>query len=211
MPRYYMLAIWFSVYICIHTHGFLFTYVYIHMIMFVGAGPNHPFRKEARFGGIMDDPAPVIWEHRDFVASAYANEGWTGPASHAPWHDTGIKTVSPLCFLPFFDLVWDLGPDMMHLNLNIFALHLFPVLAGKRYPAKPKPRVSWTDAENKKLLQDYARETSRVQAWELPAHVQKVPVLYMCVVCIHIYHVMYTDVYMFKVYMYMSCFCIGYR
>jgi hypothetical protein len=33
----------------------------------------------------------------------------------APYKLTGVKELCPLSFLPFFDVVWDFLPDMMHI------------------------------------------------------------------------------------------------
>ena len=54
---------------------------------------------------------------------------------------TGIDGFCVLGRLYLFDIIWDIGPDMMHIDKNIYQLHLVPLFDGSKNtaPAKPKP------------------------------------------------------------------------
>ena len=137
-------------------------------------GENHPFRQDARFGGIMRDDPPPSRNNHEMIQDAKKNESWRGPKNAAPWKQSGIQTLSPLSFLPGFDMVWDICPDMMHLNDNVFSAHIFPLLSGKRDPSKPNTRTTWSDAENRRLERKWEDQMKEHSSWKLSADVQKV-------------------------------------
>ena len=64
-----------------------------------------------------------------------------------PYKTSGVKEASPLRFLPFFNLVWDVLPDMMHIISGIWKRHIFAVLLGKRMPADVRVRKHNTEEE----------------------------------------------------------------
>ena len=64
-----------------------------------------------------------------------------------PYTTSGVKEASPFRFLPFFNLVWDVLPEMMHIISGIWKRHIFAVLLGKRMPADVKVRKQNTQEE----------------------------------------------------------------
>lgn len=93
--------------------------------------------------------------HEGFIADARANEKWTGTKKDAPWKASGVQKLSPLAYLPLFDLVWDILMDLMHIVSGFWKRHIFPAFKGKRLPAVPRTRKSWTRKENLELLQEH--------------------------------------------------------
>lgn len=150
-------------------------------------GDQHPWRRDGRFGGLMTDPPPLYRTGEATAAAGRRNEQWTRAKNAAPWKTTGVKTQSPLSFLPLFDLVWDMGPDMMHLVLNFFDGHVLPLYTGKRYPAKPKARKNWTPSQNAQLMKDHRDQMDLHESWQLPDVVCKVFMfLYLTCLCAHV-------------------------
>ena len=45
--------------------------------------------------------------------------------------------------------------------------HIFPMIKGKRAPARPKPRAKWSNAENAKLMKDHEAAKVHLRQWEL--------------------------------------------
>jgi hypothetical protein len=118
-----------------------------------------------------DRPPFPCRTHADFVADALEQAEYEGPKVRAPYKRTGVKELSPLRFLAFFDLVWDLLPDMMHIIMGIWKAHIFPMLRGLRTPAFPKPRMKWTQAENERLLINHQKVLALLKKWALPEKV----------------------------------------
>jgi len=97
----------------------------------------------------------------------------------------GVKEFSPLRFYPKFDLTWDVCIDAMHTLPRQWKGHIFPLFHGQRNPSKPKPRKSWTSAENAKLLKDWEKAKAQCADWEL----DKVPYIncYLTLAAIQMY------------------------
>ena len=106
------------------------------VFMFNGILQGHAFRGAGRFGDAEERPPPANRTHEEWINDARRQLNWTGYKKDAPYKDTGIKDLSPLAFLPLFNMVWDVLADMMHIMLNVWAKHLFPMLRGHRTPAK---------------------------------------------------------------------------
>lgn len=110
-------------------------------------------RGQAKYGDREDRGPPDIRTHAGFVCDAKRNEAYRGPSIDAPWKIGGVKELSPLAAYPLFDLVWDILPDLMHIITGIWKRHIFKVFLGRRNPSKPKPRRTWTAAENELLME----------------------------------------------------------
>ena len=101
------------------------------------------------------------------MRAAYANEQHNGFKKDAPYKRTGVKEVTPLSLLPFFNVVWDVLPDLMHVIPDIWKGHLFPMFRGKRFPAPVKDRKSWSKQKNTALQRDHTQAVRHIQSWTL--------------------------------------------
>lgn len=54
-----------------------------------------------------------------------------------PRHKTGITRWCPLAILPFFNLIRDILPDMMHIIKGVFDGHFIPLFKGNRSLSVP--------------------------------------------------------------------------
>ena len=127
-----------------------------------------------RFGEPEIRRAPPTRTHATFVQDAKDNEAWEGPKKDQPYKKTGVKELSPLCYLPLFCLIWDILPDLMHIISGIWKRHIMAILRGKRAPAGVKPRKKYTDLENARLQRDHKRVKDLLKSWtltEVPAYV----------------------------------------
>ena len=132
------------------------------------AAPDHPFRQYSeRFGTAELRPAPGARTHAQYVRDGLAQERWTGPKKYAPYAKSGVYCCSPLRFLHLFDLGRDITPDMMHIIKGIWYRHIFALFNGWRDPGVPRPRNSWTDAENLDLINRSQSAKDDVQSWKL--------------------------------------------
>ena len=68
-------------------------------------------------------------------------------------------------FLPLFDLVWDILPDMMHIMSGIWKRHIFELLKGGRAPSAVKARKKNTAAQNAALRVEHAKSKARCADW----------------------------------------------
>lgn len=131
-------------------------------------GPQHSFRMDVdRFGSVETDEPPPTRTHAQYVDDAYAQQRYRGFAKYQPYKTTGVKEVSPLHFLPLFDIVWDVMPDMMHIVPDLFKGHIVPMLRGQRDPAKVRARKTWTAERNEALLRQHAKAKEHLKTWTL--------------------------------------------
>jgi len=112
-------------------------------------------------------PMPANRTHASIVRDGVRERDHRGFKKDAPYKTTGVKELSPLRFVPLFDLTWDIMMDMMHIVPVMWKGHIFKMFAGKRVPATPKPRKTWTPAENATLLQEHEQARAHLAAWEL--------------------------------------------
>lgn len=80
---------------------------------------------------------------------------------------TGVQECSPLMLLYLFDLVWDILPDMMHINTGIWHRHFLKMLTGTRFPATVKFRKKNSAKENKALAEDHKACVNHLKSWVL--------------------------------------------
>lgn len=80
---------------------------------------------------------------------------------------TGVQECSPLMLLYLFDLVWDILPDMMHINTGIWHRHFLKMLTGTRFPATVKSRKKNSAKENKALAEDHKACVNHLKSWVL--------------------------------------------
>ena len=142
---------------------------------------NHIMRRtSALLGPAESRPPPPPREHSVFVQSAKENERHEAllraPDARSngvykkdlPYKSTGVKEVSPLTYLPLFDIVWDILPDMMHIVPGIWERHIFPLLAGKRkLPSAVKARKKNTERENANLMHAHTSCCAQIAEWTL--------------------------------------------
>ena len=83
-----------------------------------------------------ETPAPRT--HDETMQQAKKAEQYRGADDHHPKHSHGIRGICPLGLLPFFNLIWDLCPDMMHINKNLWDRCIVALFRGKRDPTKSK-------------------------------------------------------------------------
>jgi hypothetical protein len=140
---------------------------------------NDPMRRDATYGPVEDRPPSAHRTNADFLQHGQANETYKGPKSRAPYKASGIKELSMLAALPMWDMVWDVLGDMMHIVVGLWKGHIFDMLAGKREPAKPKPRQAWTTTENRRLAKDHADVIAKLKDWSLSEDTKKVKI------CLH--------------------------
>lgn len=124
-------------------------------------------------------PPPAPRTHSEYVEQGLANEHHEHmlalPDARSrgvfkkdlPRKVTGIKESCPFRFLPFFDIVWDFCPEMMHIISGIWKRHVFQMFAGKRTPSTVKVRKKNTFAENEKLSQAHSECKEWLQSWIL--------------------------------------------
>jgi hypothetical protein len=79
----------------------------------------------------------------------------------------GVKEASPLRFLPFFNLCWDVLPDMMHIGPGIWQRHIHDMLRNKRIPAPCKTSKNKTKQENATTLQRHLDCLAKLTTWKL--------------------------------------------
>jgi hypothetical protein len=140
---------------------------------------NDPKRRDATYGPVEDRPPCAPRTHSDFIRHGQENDTYKGPKIRAPYKYSGIKELSMLACLPLWNMVWDILGDMMHIIVGLWKGHIIDMLAGKREPAHPKPRQTWTAAENKKLEEDHADVVTKLKDWSLSEDTKKVKI------CIH--------------------------
>lgn len=126
---------------------------------------SHPMRRDATYGRPETRPPPPSRTHEDFFTHGRAQEEYKGPEVRSPYKESGIKEASILAALPLFNIAWDILGDMMHIVDGLWKRHIFAMLAGKRGPAVPKPRISWTALENKNLQRDHDAVCAQLRAW----------------------------------------------
>ena len=91
--------------------------------------------------GAATPPPPPARTHAETcrhgkLADTYDKSG-ASDAAH-PKHQSGIRRWCPLAVLPFFDLILDICPDMMHIIKGLLGGHWMPLLRGDRSVARPK-------------------------------------------------------------------------
>jgi hypothetical protein len=112
--------------------------------------------------------APANRTHDAFVANAIANLNHRGYKKDQPYKTTGVKELSPLAYLPFFNLIWDIMPDWMHILPGIWDRHIFSMFHGRRTPAPVKHLKKNTALENRGLMRDHEAVKKHLKEWTLP-------------------------------------------
>jgi hypothetical protein len=110
---------------------------------------------------------PEMRTHDGIVAAGIAERDHCGNKKDAPYKTTGVKELSPFRFLPYFDLVWDIMPDLMHIVPVIWKGHIFKMFRGKRTPAQVKPKKKNSAEENAQLLRDHEEAKEHLKGWAL--------------------------------------------
>jgi hypothetical protein len=82
-----------------------------------------------------ETPAPRT--HIESMQQAREAEEYRGPPKKHPEKTHGIRGTCPLGLLPFFNIIWDLCPDLMHINKNLWDRCIVALFMGKRDPKKP--------------------------------------------------------------------------
>ena len=144
------------------------------LFYFCGAAPDHSYRTDPAFGDAEPRPPPAARTREGYADDARAQEAWSGFKKYAPYKTSGVKEFSPLMWLPFFCIVWDIVMDMMHVILGIWKRHIVELLKGRRAPAKIPNRKNLNPAENAALQRDHSEMKDRLQQWKLDQVVHNV-------------------------------------
>ena len=112
-------------------------------------------------------PAPRPRTHESICRAAEAQRDHVGYKKDAPYKTTGVKETSGFSVLPYFDLVWDVLPDMMHIVPVMWKGHIFQMFRGTRAPAAVKARKKYTAEENKQLFADHEEAKEHLKDWTL--------------------------------------------
>ena len=119
-----------------------------------------------RFGSVDLRGPPPPRTHDDATAEGAKSDAYTGPECHHPRKESGINGATPFSDLPFFNIIRDFCPDVMHVIVNYF-LHFLPLFMGERKPNKarnfnnPPPGAS---AAAKQAFKDEIARLTRAQA-----------------------------------------------
>lgn len=149
---------------------------------------HDPIRRSEQLGPPEERPPPPPRTHEEAVAEGKRCDDYCGPETGHPRTKSGINGSSPFAYLPLFNIIRDVCPDMMHIIVNLFK-HWGPLLAGERRPTKsktfirPKPpqppdRTTMTPARYKtqskayegaqvkyrRAVEKYEREKERLRA-----------------------------------------------
>jgi hypothetical protein len=110
---------------------------------------------------VEDYPPPRPRTHAEAVAHSLESRAFQGAekSKKAPWKKTDVKYYCPLVLLQYFDLVWDAGPDMMHILKNVWSkiLHIFN---GQLQPAYPQKNQT-VDKDGNALTADERAEIQK--------------------------------------------------
>ena len=71
-----------------------------------------------------------------------------GAEADHPKHKTGIGRWCPLAVLPYFNLIRDVLPDMMHIIYGVFNGHFIPLFKGNRALAPPEFKTKLPKEKN---------------------------------------------------------------
>jgi hypothetical protein len=135
--------------------------------------PTHSRRYEKWGRSTELRQAPENRTHAGVVTDAEANENHTGYEIYAPHHTTGVKRVSPLCYLPYFDIVWDIAPDVMHIIEGILKNHILPLMKGNKLPTMPVKRKKDSQEVYNKTVAQWKRECQNATKWVCTPKQQK--------------------------------------
>ena len=91
----------------------------------------------AEFGSQERGETPAPRTHTETMQQAREAEEYRGPDTKHPEKAHGIRGICPLGLLPYFNLIWDLCPDMMHINKNLWDRCIVGLFMGKRNPTFP--------------------------------------------------------------------------
>ena len=80
---------------------------------------------------------PPLRQHRNVVRQGLQGRDYTGAEDKHPKILTGIRDWCPLCFVPGFDIVWDVVGDFMH-AVKWYPSHLVSAMNGKTQLAPPR-------------------------------------------------------------------------
>lgn len=120
---------------------------------------DHPFHQQAQFDDLHQPLGHNYRTHKDILDDAAKDSPTT----------TGVLYLSPLAYLPGFDLVWDFGVDMMHILEGWLKRNLLSVMRGKRKrPTKPsleRKRDPLSDVEKQEIMDEYKDELRRYDLW----------------------------------------------
>ena len=133
---------------------------------------NHHFRVDPSFGKTEIREPPGIRTHAEVVREGERNTEYSGSQNgeNAPWKASGCKHVSPLTYLPGMDVVWDMGPDMMHIVEGALQRHILALLKGDRVPAKPnreRMKKDMTDSEWRRIKMAWKKVRDDHATWKL--------------------------------------------
>jgi hypothetical protein len=139
--------------------------------------PDHPWRVDAKneFESQEFGPTPAPRTRIESMQQALEAEEYYGADDNHPAKAHGIRGTCPLSLLPFFNIIWDLCPDLMHINKNLWDRCIVAMFLGKRNPKLGKKNVH--PGRYRDQLKKRAAKKQKVDEAELRAlHWEKVAV-----------------------------------
>jgi hypothetical protein len=141
--------------------------------------PDDPWRQDyaGDFGSQEFRATPAPRTHRETMQQAKEAEEYRGPDDKHPENTHGIRGTCPLGFLPFFNIIWDLCPDMMHINKNLWDRCIIALFKGARNPKlsknNPKPgrfKNQGRPTKKQKIASERERRTIHQQHYAAYVH-----------------------------------------
>jgi hypothetical protein len=121
---------------------------------------------ECRFDDAFQDdelrPPPATRTHAGVCDKADELDGLAGPERKREQKDSGIYGSCVLRQLDFFNVVWDITGDMMHLIKGMWERRVMPMLKGNFKQAPPrKPETTHADGRGGQIPYTKAEQTQR--------------------------------------------------
>ena len=107
--------------------------------------PRHALRTDLAYGPHAM-PKPKTRTHAETVMQAQQIEAMPkGPEKIKRQKSLGIYGMCFFTFLDYFDIIWDLLPDIMHIHKGLWNAWLLPLLRGdKKHYKEPEPKETYT-------------------------------------------------------------------
>ena len=128
------------------------------------AASTDPTRNEARRLYVRTTKlSQMVWQTRS------TGRNYRGPTLDALVSSRRTTPTKPLALSSrvLSDLAWDFMMDMMHAVPGVFGRHYVACMQGKRKPAKPKWRTTWTDKKNYDLVWEWEKCCKDLESWKL--------------------------------------------
>ena len=101
---------------------------------------HHWMREHVDFGERTHaDNTQYMRTHAQALHDAQLSEACSLPTAHRkhPRYQTGVDGICSFSLLDLFDMVYDVLPDIMHIDAGIFKARLVQLMKGECYPKRP--------------------------------------------------------------------------